>query len=68
MPGVRRKFHLPHCPKLWSHLCSASWGMPALRFRWRAFEAAGGVSITFVVDEKDAEQAVKVLHKEYIER
>ena len=29
---------------------------------------AGGVSITFVVDEKDAEQAVKVLHKEYIER
>jgi aspartate kinase len=30
-------------------------------------QAAGGVSITFVVDEKDAEQAVKVLHKEYIE-
>jgi aspartate kinase len=31
-------------------------------------QAAGGVSITFVVDEKDAEQAVKALHKEYIER
>ena len=31
-------------------------------------QAARGVSITFVVDEKDAEQAVKVLHKEYIER
>ncbi len=31
-------------------------------------QAAGGVSITFVVEEKDAEQAVKVLHKEYIER
>ncbi len=31
-------------------------------------QAAGGVSITFVVDEKDAEQAVKVLHKAYIER
>ncbi len=31
-------------------------------------QAAGGVSITFVVDEKDAEQAVKVLHKVYIER
>ncbi len=30
-------------------------------------QAAGGVSITFVVDEKDAEQAVKTLHKEYIE-
>ncbi len=30
-------------------------------------QAAGGVSITFVVDEKDAERAVKVLHKEYIE-
>ncbi len=30
-------------------------------------QAAGGVSITFVVDEKDAEQAVKVLHKEFIE-
>ena len=30
-------------------------------------QAAGGVSITFVVDEKDAEQAVKVLHKEYID-
>jgi aspartokinase len=31
-------------------------------------QAAGGVSITFVVDEKDAEQAVKALHKEYLER
>ncbi len=31
-------------------------------------QAAGGVSITFVVDEKDAEQAVKVLHKKYIEQ
>ncbi len=31
-------------------------------------QAAGGISITFVVDEKDAEQAVKVLHKKYIER
>jgi aspartokinase len=31
-------------------------------------QAAGGVSITFVVDEKDAEHAVKALHKEYIER
>lgn len=31
-------------------------------------QAAGGISITFVVDEKDAEQAVKVLHREYIER
>jgi aspartate kinase len=30
-------------------------------------QAAGGVSITFVVDEKNAEQAVKALHKEYIE-
>ncbi len=31
-------------------------------------QAAGGISITFVVDEKDAEQAVKVLHNKYIER
>ncbi len=31
-------------------------------------QAAGGVSITFVVDEKDAEQAVRLLHREYIER
>jgi aspartate kinase len=30
-------------------------------------QAAGGISITFVVDEKDAEKAVKTLHKEYIE-
>ena len=30
-------------------------------------QAAGGVSITFVVDEKDAEQAVKVLHKHFID-
>jgi aspartate kinase len=30
-------------------------------------QAAGGISITFVVDEKDAEQAVKVLHEEFID-
>ncbi len=30
-------------------------------------QAAGGVSITFVVDEKDAEQAVNALHKEFID-
>jgi aspartokinase len=29
-------------------------------------QAAGGVSITFVVDESDAERALKILHKEYI--
>ena len=29
-------------------------------------QAAGGVSITFVVKESDAEKAVEVLHKEYI--
>jgi aspartate kinase len=29
-------------------------------------QAAGGVSITFVVNEKDAERALKILHKEYI--
>jgi aspartokinase len=30
-------------------------------------QAASGVSMTFVVSEADAEKAVKVLHKEYIE-
>ena len=30
-------------------------------------QAASGVSMTFVVEEKDAEEALKVLHKEYIE-
>ena len=29
-------------------------------------QAAGGISITFVVNERDAEKALKVLHKEYI--
>jgi len=29
-------------------------------------QAAGGVSITFVVNEGDAEKALKILHKEYI--
>ena len=29
-------------------------------------QAAGGVSITFVVNEADAEKALKTLHKEYI--
>ena len=29
-------------------------------------QAAGGVSITFVVNEVDAEKALKILHKEYI--
>lgn len=31
-------------------------------------QAAGGVSITFVVKESDAKKALEVLHKEYIER
>jgi len=31
-------------------------------------QAASGISITFVVEEKDAEKALKVLHKEYIEK
>ena len=30
-------------------------------------QAAGGVSIEFMVDEKDAEEAVRVLHKAYID-
>ena len=30
-------------------------------------QAAGGVSITFVVNETDAEKAIKVLHKEYVQ-
>ena len=29
-------------------------------------QAASGISITFVVDDRDAEEAIKVLHKEYI--